>query len=564
MSLEDETPSSRVDPEPPPAREERSRWPGWIWGIPIAAVLIVGWLALKQFSNSGTVVTVIFPGAQGISAGQTDVEYDGLKVGQVETVKLEKDLVHVKTDIRLFPEMEGHLGPGTMFWISGPRLSDLSSIRSIISGPSIGMQPESGNKQDEYQGLAEPPAVPEKVEGTHYVLHATRLGTVARGSQIYFHDLKVGLIEDATLEADQSFAIAAFVKAPYDKLVHDDTRFWNAGAVQISTQGSGPRVQLQGISALLSGAVDFDTPRTLPAGAVAANGHAFTLYVSKSEADFAPGPQAVSYRAVFGADAGSLTEGAAVNLAGTQVGSVQSAHLEYDPESGTLHELVTFAIQPSRIPLAGGAKWPASGRTEMDALMNRLIAQGLRAQPGSSIPLVGPKDVELAFVKQAAPASLIEGDPPEIPSESGGSGIDGIMASVSGVATKIDNLPLDQIADNIHTITSRLADLSKSPELTHSLESLHQSLANVEKVTATAKIDVPALLAALRKAATDAQGAVSAARNLISSTAGNGPMGMNTAGLNQTLYEVSRAAASIRQLTDYLTLHPSALIRGRQ
>jgi len=564
MSDEDETAPPRVDPEPPSAKEERSRWPGWIWGIPVAAVLIVGWLAIRQFTNAGTVVTVIFPGAQGISGGQTDVQYDGMKVGQVESVQLQKDLQHVKAEIRLSPEMEGHLGPGTAFWISGPSLSDLSSIRSIISGPSIGMQPRPGKKQDEYQGLAEPPVVPERVAGTHYVLHAPRLGNVARGSQIYFRDLNVGKVEDTTLTSDQSFDVDAFVKAPYDKLVHDDTRFWNAGAVQVSMQGPGPRVQLQGIPALLSGAVDFDTPTSLPPGAVAAVGHEFTLYTSKGEADFAPGPPSVAYRAVFGADAGSLAKGAAVNLAGTQVGSVESAQLEYDPSSGTLRELVTLAIQPSRIALAGGAKWPPSGRTEMDALMNRLIAQGLRAQPGSSIPLVGPKDVELAFVKQAAPASLIDGDPPEIPSQSVGSGIDGIMASVSGVATKIDNLPLDQIADNIHTITSRLADLSKSPELTHSLESLHQSLANVEKVTATAKTDVPALLAALRKAATDAQGAVSAARDLISSTAGNGPMGMNTAGLNQTLYEVSRAAASIRQLTDYLTLHPSALIRGRQ
>ncbi len=86
----------------------------------------------------------------------------------------------------------------------------------------------------------------------------------------------------------------------------------------------------------------------------------------------------------------------------------------------------------------------------------------------------------------------------------------------------------------------------------------------MEKITVTAKADVPALLAALKKAATDAQGAVAAARDLISTTAGNGPMGMNTAGLSQTLYEVSRAAQSIRELTDYLDRHPSALIRGRQ
>ncbi len=554
----------RVDPDVPEVHEERSRWPGWIWGIPIAAVLIVGWLALKQFTSTGPTVTVIFHGAGGISAGQTDVNYNGMKVGQVETVQLQKDLVHVKVGIRLNQEMDGHIGPGTLFWISGPNLNDLSSIRSIISGPTIGMQPAPGKKQDEYEGLSEAPAVTENIPGTTYFLHADRLGNIGRGSQIYFRDLSVGKVEEVSLQPDQSFTIKTFVKAPYDKAVHDDSRFWNAGAVQISLQGAGPRIQMQGIPALLSGAIDFETPTAIPAGPVAAKGHNFTLYPTKSDADFAAGPQAVAYKAIFGADAASLAKGASVTLAGTQVGTVQTAELQFDRESGKLREVVTFTVQPSRIALTGGAAWPPSGRAEMDAVMNRLIGDGLRAQAGSSIPLVGPKDVELAFVKQASPATLIEGDPPEIPSQQGGSGVDAIMASVSGVANKINNLPLDQIADNIHTITNRLADLSQSPQINQSLEALHASLANVQRITATAKTDVPALLAALRKTATDAEGAVNAARNLINTTAGNGPLGMNTAGLTQTLYEVNRAAEAIRELADYLTRHPSALIRGRQ
>ncbi len=32
------------------------------------------------------------------------------------------------------------------------------------------------------------------------------------------------------------------------------------------------------------------------------------------------------------------------------------------------------------------------------------------------------------------------------------------MTAVNGIASKIDGLPLDQIADNIRTVTDRLAD----------------------------------------------------------------------------------------------------------
>ncbi len=556
-------PAPRVAPEPPAARVERSRWPGWIWGIPVAAVAIVAWLAFKQLAATGPEVTVIFAGAHGISANQTEVDYEGLKVGEVTSVRLEKDLRHVRTTIRLSSEMDDHIGPGTEFWINGPSLSDLSSIRSVISGPTIGIQPRPGEKQDEYQGLAQAPVVSEPVPGRHFVLKTDQLGTVSRGSQIYYHDLSVGKVETTKLLPDHGFQIDIFITAPYDKLVHDGSRFWNAGAVQVSLQGSGPRLQMQSLPALLSGAVAFDTPNGADEGPQAQDGHPFRLYDSKSTAEFAPGPQAVMYRTVFGPEAGGLGKGDAVQLAGNQIGTVQEAQLQYDPSSGALHELVTFAVDPSRIALPADAHWPATGRAPMDDFMRRLIGEGLRAQPGSAVPFIGPKTVDLAFVGKATPATLTAGNPPEFPAAQGGGGIDGLMTAVSGIAGKLDNLPLDQIAGNIRTLTDRLAALSESPELTASLDSLHKSVANMQQITASAKADVPALLSSLRKVASQADRTVAEAQHLISTTAGNGPMGVNTAGLGQTLYELSRAAQSVRELTDYLDRHPSALIRGR-
>lgn len=556
-------PVPRVAPDPPSARTERSRWPGWIWGIPIAAVAIVAWLVFKEIAATGPTITVIFPQAGGISAGQTEVQYQGLKVGEVESVRLEKDLQHVRTHIRLTSEMDGHIGPGTLFWINGPSLSDLSSIRSIIAGPSIGIEPQPGGKQSEYQGLGKPPVISEPVPGHHYVLRARDPGSVSRGSGIYFRSHAVGTIESVTLTSDRTFAISAFVRAPYDELVRDGTRFWNAGAVQVSLNGSGPRIQLQSLPALLGGAVDFDAPSGAAEGPVAAGGTAFTLYESQAEAEYAPEGQAISYQVVFGPEASGLQKGSAVNLAGHRVGSVVDSRLVYDRSSGTLREQVTLGIEPWRIALSGGATWSGTGRGEMDAFMGRLIGEGLRAQPGSSVPLVGPSDVELTFVNGAKPATLIAGNPPEIPSAPGGAGLAGLMSAVSGMAGKLDRLPIDQIAGNIRTLTDRLATLSESPGLTRSLGSLQQSLANLEQVSASAKTELPPLLASLRKVASQADRTVADARQLISTTAGNGPMGTNTAALGQTLYELSRAAEAMRELADYLTRHPSSLLRGR-
>jgi paraquat-inducible protein B len=403
--------SSRVTAEAPPAKEQRSHRPGWIWAIPLAALGIVAWLGFKQFAASGPLITVTFDNASGMQAGSTQVEYQGITVGEVENLHLQKDLRHVDTSIRMNGDLEGHLGKGTLFWLNGasPSLTDLRSLKSIIAGPTIGIEPRPGPKQDRYVALSEPPVVPESAAGRRYVLHADTLSNVSPGSNVYFEDLKVGVVESTKLQPDRSFEVTIFVDAPFERLVHTGTRFWSAGAVQVSMGGNGPRLQLQSAAAMLQGAVAFETPRGAREGAEAPEQQRFRLYDSKEAAMFAPGPQAVSYRVVFDASGGGLDAGAAVKLAGKRVGTVQESKLEFDQEAEKLRQRVTIALEPSEIGLSR-AEWPADTRPEMDALLNRLVAQGLRAQLGNSIPLVGSADVELAFVEGASGSRLIPGD----------------------------------------------------------------------------------------------------------------------------------------------------------
>jgi paraquat-inducible protein B len=44
-------------------------------------------------------------------------------VGLVENAHLEPDFRHMRVKLSLDPDMEGHLGPGTQFWIIGKTLS---------------------------------------------------------------------------------------------------------------------------------------------------------------------------------------------------------------------------------------------------------------------------------------------------------------------------------------------------------------------------------------------------------------------------------------------------------
>lgn len=551
--------------DPPQATERRTRWPGWIWAIPIAALFIVGYLTLKQLTQQGPSVVVTFESAGGVKASDTKVQYQGLQVGQVDSVKLQKDLRHVDVSLQLDPDMAGHLGPGTRFWIAGgkPNLADLSSLKSVITGPFIGIDPHPGPKQDHYQGLPETPAVKETVAGTHFILKAATLGSVSRDSSIYYRDLDVGTVESTKLQADgRDFVIIAFIKAPFDKLVHANSRFWNAGAVQVSMSGPGPRVQFQSLASLFGGAVAFETPDGELAGPAAAEGANFELYNGKSTAENAPDPHSVRYHVTFSAaDAGGLDQGAPVRLANQRVGSVQHSRLQFDPSSGQLTAQVTITINPWDIQLAGDASWQDDPRQQMDSLLRTLIGQGLRARVGKTVPMVGSDAVLLDFVPNAQQAELGTENVPEIPTAPV-SDINGLIASLSGFSAKLNAMPLDQIAEEIHQTTRKLAALSNSPELRRSLQRLDGTMANVDAVTRTAREQVGPILSRLRSVANEAESTVASAKDLLatSGTAQNAP---GTSGFGPALYELSRAARSLRELTDFLDRHPEALLHGR-
>jgi paraquat-inducible protein B len=532
--------------------------------VPIAALLIVGYLAIRDFASRGPSVTVTFVTAGELKAGDTKVKYQGLPVGEVDSVTLQKDLRHVDVSLRLHSDMAGHLGPGTRFWIVGaaPNVTNLSSIKTIITGPYVGIDPHPGEKQDHYDGLSEPPAVKEPEPGTHYTLTATSLGNISRDSPIYYRDLQVGTVESTHLESDgHHFTVAAFVRAPFDKLVHGDSHFWNASAIQLSMSGAGPRLQFQSVPALFGGAVAFETPDEL-AGGVAKDGASFMLYQGKEAAENAAVSSSVRYGVRFSAaDVGGLDAGAPVRLANQRIGSVETSTLQYDPHSGELSSQVVIAIDPMHFTLAAGGHWQTDARPQMDALLRHLIDQGLRARIGKTVPFIGGEAVLLDFVPQATPASLGSGDVPEIPTAPR-SDIQGLIASIGGVGAKLNAMPLDQIAGDIHQTTQKLAELSQSQELKQSLQHLNETVDNLDSVTHAARQQVGPILSRLRGVANEAQSTVASAKSLIASK-GDVQNQPGTTGIGNALYELSRAARSLRELADYLDRHPEALLRGK-
>lgn len=549
----------------PQAVTKPSRWPGWIWAVPLAALAVVVYLGVRSIVRGGPTVTVTFERAGNVQPDQTKVKYKQTDVGQVESIKWHRDLKSVDVVLSMNAEMEGHLGPGTRFWIAGANfsLTNLSDIKSIIAGPYIAVEPRSGNTVHRIEGLNEPPVLTTETPGTTYTLHAPKLATVSRGSPIYYLDLQVGRVEAYHLTDDgHAFDIVAFVDRPYDQFVHTGSRFWNASAVQFSTSGTGPSLRIQSVPALLQGAVAFETPSGAVAGPRAQQDARFTLYDNKDAALNAAPPDGVEYLVRFDGTAGDLNTDAPVKLIDKEIGTVTRTVSKYDAESNKLTTTVTIVVDPSRIETTGlDASAGNTPRQRMDAVLSHLVAQGLRAQLAETAPVIGGKMVALRFVPNAAAASLVPGPIPRIPSAPS-LGVQDIIAQASDVMAKVNSIPLSEIGQNIHATTERLARISQSPELANSLRHLDQSLANVERITVQVRERVGPILTELHQVANEAQQTLASAKSVFGSGAQNQNQ-PNTAGVPDTLYELARAARSLRELADYLDRHPEALLTGK-
>ena len=128
---------SELQSDPPNALEHQSRWPGWVWAIPIAAVLIVGYLGLRDFVlPHGPSVAVTFPVGGNLTAPIPRSNTKACRSARSIPPRCRRIFGHVTVSLSLHADLKGHLGPGTRFWIAGaqPSINDLASIKSLITG----------------------------------------------------------------------------------------------------------------------------------------------------------------------------------------------------------------------------------------------------------------------------------------------------------------------------------------------------------------------------------------------------------------------------------------------
>jgi len=524
----------------------KPRWaPQLIWIIPIVAVLAGAWLAAKAILERGPTITISFQTGDGLEAGKTRIKYRDVEIGLVKEIALAPDRKRVVATAELAKDAADSLVEDTRFWAVRPRItaSGVSGLGTLLSGPYIAIDP--GRKKEarrDFVALDVPPVVTHEDPGRGFVLRADTLGSHDVGVPVYFRRLAVGEVVSRELDRDgQGVSIKIFVRAPYDQYVTANTRFWNASGIDVTLGADGLQVQTESLVSILIGGIAFQALPDAGASPAADANHVFNLFQTREAAMKRPDLAIEHFVLIFKQSVRGLSVGAPVEFRGVNIGEVVRIGAEFDPKSFNFVQPVEVHLYPDRLrarSATGGAALPAP--TTPEARLKRaqlFVDKGFRGQLRTGNLLTGQSYIGVDFFPDAPKAKL---DPSRLPLEvpTVPSQFEELEASVASIVKKLDKVQYEQIGADVRKVLATLDQTLRSTDVL------------VKRLDAETTPELNRALDEARKALKTADGALAAESPLQTD-------------LRDALREITRAAASIRVLADYLDRQPQSLLFGK-
>lgn len=460
------------------------RW-STVWIIPVVTVLIGAWILFYHFSHQGPQVTLITTNAEGIEGGKTAIKSRSVDVGIVESAVLTDDLHHVEITARLNSGMEKLLKGDSAFWVVKPAIGreGVTGLGTLLSGPYIELQPGTkGEEKEQYDLLDSPPLAPPDAKGIRITLDSDKAGQLNPGDPVLFRGYQVGSVETSNFDADKRMmTYQLFVRAPYDRLVTTNVRFWKDSGIAVDMSASGMRVEMGSLTTLFSGGVSFDVPDGWELGQVAKNKTEYKLFDDQRSIQDSLYTVHKDFLMFFDDSIRGLQPGAPVEFRGIRLGTVAEVPFKARDITQRLNTdyriPVLIRIEPDRFQSMLGKDF------DFEQHLKDGIKAGLRASLKSANLLTGSLYIDLDFNSSAkaytGPSSYAGYE--LIPTMSGG--LAQIQQKLMDALDKINNLPLNPM---LNQATGTLKESQRT------LQELQKTLDNINQITGSQSMkDLP-------------------------------------------------------------------------
>jgi paraquat-inducible protein B len=523
-----DTPANHSPSPPQAVVAPRSRsFVSLVWIVPAVAVLVAIGLALHAVLERGPQITVQLSSAEGLEANKTKVKYKDVEIGTVTAIALSEDRRSVRVVVAMDKQAEPLLVEDSRFWVVRPRIGagGISGLGTLLSGAYIALDPgHSPDARSSFTGLDTPPLVISGMSGRQFLLTADDLGSIDIGVPVYFRRIPVGRVVGYALRPDgKAVDVRIFVDAPYDRFVTSGARFWHASGIDVSLTANGVKLQTQALASLVVGGIAFESVDAEVAGEAgkqeALPESQFTLYPDRTAAFRLPDTMVQQYVLIFNESVRGLSVGAPVDFRGLVAGEVARIDLDFS-HGADVAMAVEINLYPERF--ARQSRTKSANRLQaatIRQILDSMVAKGFRAQLRTGNLLTQQRYVALDFFPKAKAAQVKWGRSiPELPTQAGS---------------------LDSLQDQVQSV----------------METLQKTLEHTDQLVASLDRDVaPELVATLR----DVRSTLAQANGVLAS---DSPTQLQ---LRDTLRELGRAAASLRNLTDMLERQPEALVTGRK
>ena len=212
----------------------------------------------------------------GINAGDPIYHRD-IQTGQVEAYKLDEAAGRVQIFISMDEQYAGLVRDNSRFWnVSGVNVSagldgvkvKLESLDALVAGGIAFATPEpSGARASKNTRFHLPEnretafRTIEQAAGLHVIVQAHRRGSIKANDPVYYRQERVGSVLSHELRPDaRSVAIHLQIEAPYDRLVREDSVFWDVSGIRAKLGLTGVKIETESVDALLEGGIAFATP----------------------------------------------------------------------------------------------------------------------------------------------------------------------------------------------------------------------------------------------------------------------------------------------------------------
>jgi paraquat-inducible protein B len=501
-----------------------------IWFLPLIAILVSGWLIYKSFSEKGEVITISFPTAEGLDVDKTKIKYLDVEIGKVTTININNNLKTIVVTAQMNNSSSDYLKDNTQFWVVRPQvgLGGISGLGTLLSGAYIELKPGFGEHKHDFIGLSNPPPLKANAEGKEFILETNNLGSMKTGTPINFHGISVGQVLSHELSAAaDAIRLTIFISKPYDQFIRKNTRFWIDSGVDLSASADGFKVRTGPLISLLSGGIAFRASAEDGIEAIQPENTLYPLFDTYEASTQISYTNTLNYVMYFNGSVRGLTEGAPVQLRGYPVGKVLNVSLELDEKTTEIRIPVIVELQPERIKDVN-----PDIKILPQEIISQLIEKGLRAQLQTGSLLTGQLLVDLDFhPKSKITLNSSHSFYPEFPTTA--SSLDQFTHSANIIMDKIAKLPLENLTVEINKTLQGLQGTTAAA--TNTLNSVKGTMGTADKTLNTAQ---KALSNFEAGATTHYQ-------------------------LEQLLQELTQAAGSVKQLTDYLAQHPESVVRGK-